>query len=52
MAPLFALRSPQSSLIVVVFPAPSGPMRPNISPRLTVYDTPATASVVPKRFVT
>ena len=34
-APSSGLSSPHSRRIVVVLPAPSGPIRPNISPRLT-----------------
>src|SRR5262245_45707292 len=33
----------------VVFPAPSGPMSPNNSPRLTSNDTSSTAAVSPNR---
>jgi hypothetical protein len=33
--------------IVVVFPAPLGPIRPKISPLLTSNDTSSTATVVP-----
>lgn len=36
----------------VVFPAPLGPMRPTISPLLTVRSTPRTAVSPPKRMVT
>ncbi len=32
--------SPQIARIAVVLPAPSGPISPNISPRLTLNDTP------------
>src|SRR5215471_4718537 len=50
--PASAGRRPQMSRIVVVFPAPSGPMRPNISPRWTESDTPLTAVIAPYRFMT
>src|SRR5262249_16243300 len=51
-APEVAGSSPQISRIVVVFPAPSGPMRPNISPRSTENDSAVTAVGGPYRFVT
>jgi hypothetical protein len=35
--------------IVLVFPAPLGPRKPNVSPRLMVKLTPLTASKSPKR---
>src|SRR6187399_382148 len=38
--------------MVVVLPAPSGPIRPNISPGSTANDSSRTASVRPNRFVT
>src|SRR5437667_7789613 len=38
--------------MVVVFPAPSGPIRPTISPRPTANDNARIASVCPKRLVT
>src|SRR5512139_554049 len=38
--------------MVVVLPAPSGPMRPNISPRRTSNDKPLTASTAPNRLIT
>jgi hypothetical protein len=31
----------------VVFPAPSGPMTPNISPGSIAHDTPVSAAVAP-----
>src|SRR5947209_19216819 len=39
----------QSMLIVVVFPAPLGPRKPNTSPVATSKSTPLTASTSPKR---
>src|SRR5947209_10032167 len=39
----------QSMLIVVVFPAPLGPRKPNTSPVATSKSTPRTASSSPKR---
>src|SRR5205823_991866 len=38
--------------MVVVLPAPSGPIRPNISPRSTDSESASTAVVEPYRFVT
>ena len=43
---------PQIIRIVVVLPAPSGPIRPNISPRSTVSDSSPTASDRPYRLTT
>src|SRR5580765_3641927 len=40
--------SPQMVRIVVVLPAPSGPMTPNISPASTLNETPSSAFVGPK----
>ena len=40
-------RSPSTHSIVVVFPAPLGPIRPKISPASTSNDTSSTATVVP-----
>src|SRR5712675_2259356 len=40
-------KSPTTVLRVVVFPAPSGPMRPNISPRATSNEIPSTATTPP-----
>src|SRR5467141_4936282 len=45
------LRRPSSSFTAVVLPAPLGPRNPNTSPRGTVIDRPARATVRPKRFV-
>ncbi len=44
--------SPQMARIAVVLPAPSGPISPNISPRLTLNDTPLKASTLPYRLTT
>ena len=38
--------------IAVVFPAPSGPMTPNISPRFTANETPSSALIAPYVLVT
>src|SRR5687767_11513136 len=51
-APLSARSNPHITRIIVVFPAPSGPMMPNISPRSTAHDTFASAVVEPYRLVT
>src|SRR6059058_5859430 len=48
-APAVGLASVQSMLIVVVFPAPLGPRKPNTSPVATSKSTPLTASTSPKR---
>ncbi len=37
---------------VVVFPAPFGPSRPRITPRVAENETPLTASTSPKRLLT
>jgi hypothetical protein len=52
MSPASGLSNPQIMRSVVVFPAPSGPMTPNISPGATSNETPATAVVRPKDFRT
>ncbi len=45
--PLSGARRPSTHSMVVVLPAPLGPMRPKISPRATSKLTPSTASVRP-----
>ena len=50
MAPRSGERSPSTHSIVVVFPAPFGPIRPKISPCRTSNDTSATAIVRPYCF--
>jgi hypothetical protein len=40
------------TLKAVVFPAPFGPIRPTISPGSAVKETPSSATIPPKRFVT
>src|SRR2546425_13270481 len=45
------LRSPSSSFTAVVLPAPLGPRNPNTSPRGTVIDRPARATVRPNLLV-
>src|SRR5207245_2877748 len=52
IAPASAASRPHISRMVVVLPAPSGPIRPNISPRSTDSDSASTAVVRPYRFVT
>src|SRR5262245_15682383 len=52
MLPPSARSRPQTRRIVVVFPAPSGPMRLNISPAATDNDRSRTAVAGPYRFVT
>ena len=47
MAPRSGLRSPSMHSIVVVLPAPLGPIKPKISPSLTSNDTSSTATVRP-----
>ena len=47
MRPASGSRSPSTHSIVVVFPAPFGPMRPKISPRRTVKETSSAATVRP-----
>src|SRR5688572_13913891 len=44
--------SPHIARIAVVLPAPSGPIRPNISPRSTVNETSLSAVVVPNFLTT
>ena len=43
--------APVMRLKVVLFPAPLGPMRARISPRLRLKDTPLTARSPPKAFL-
>src|SRR6266566_4751692 len=50
--PASAWTRPQISRIVVVFPAPSGPIKPNISPGATLSDSSDTAMVSPYLLVT
>ena len=50
MLPASGARSPSTHSIVVVFPAPFGPMRPKISPRRTEKETSSAATVVPYAF--
>src|SRR5438874_10823688 len=45
------LRRPSSSLTAVVLPAPLGPRNPNTSPRGTVIESPARATVWPNLLV-
>src|SRR2546425_6469766 len=45
------LRRPSSSFTAVVLPAPLGPRNPNTSPRGTVIDRPARATVCPNLLV-
>src|SRR2546426_11609219 len=45
------LRRPSSSFTAVVLPAPLGPRNPNTSPRGTVIDRPARATVRPNLLV-
>jgi hypothetical protein len=47
MAPPSGDRSPSTHSIVVVLPAPFGPISPKISPWRTSNDTSATAVVLP-----
>src|SRR5262245_21866980 len=49
--PLEGLRSVARTLIVVVFPAPLGPMKPKQSPSLIVRFSEASATSSPYRFV-
>ena len=44
--------SPHADLIAVVFPAPSGPITPNISPASTASEIRSSAVVAPYFFVT
>ena len=46
-APDVGVASVQSTLIVVLLPAPLGPRKPKTSPGGTVNDTPRTASTSP-----
>ena len=50
-SPEVGLSKPSSSLTAVVLPAPFGPRNPKISPRGTVIVSPASATVLPNRFV-
>src|SRR2546430_14941291 len=45
------LRRPSSSFTAVVLPAPLGPRNPNTSPRGTVIERPARATVCPNLLV-
>jgi len=47
--PLVGSSTPKIMLMVVVLPAPFGPRRPTISPRLTVNDTSSSAVTAPYR---
>src|SRR5262245_18484359 len=47
MVPPSGARKPSTHSIVVVFPAPFGPIRPKISPSWTSNDTSETATVRP-----
>src|SRR5271170_5129818 len=47
MTPRSGRRTPSTHSIVVVFPAPFGPINPKISPSLTSNETSDTATVVP-----
>src|ERR1700686_5739523 len=49
-SPALGFRRPSSSLTDVVLPAPFGPRNPNTSPRGTVIDRPASATVRPNLF--
>src|SRR5512133_1246835 len=48
--PPLGVSRPQSMRIVVDLPAPLGPRKPKISPRVTENEIPATARNAPKRF--
>src|SRR5712691_5203519 len=48
-SPDVGLSRPSRSLTEVVLPAPLGPRNPKISPRGTVIERPASATVLPKR---
>src|SRR3954462_11732099 len=50
--PPSGLRLPASRLNIVVLPAPLGPIRPAISPALTLSETASTAATPPKRLDT
>src|SRR5690625_28278 len=45
IVPESGINKPQIILMVVVFPAPFGPSKPSISPRLTVNETSSTAVI-------
>gem|GEM_PF-5758528 len=45
MTPRSGVRKPSMHSIVVVFPAPLGPIKPKISPSFTSNDTSSTASM-------
>ena len=47
MVPRSGLRRPSMHSMVVVFPAPLGPIKPKISPSFTSKDTSSTATVEP-----
>ena len=47
MAPRSGVRSPSTHSIVVVLPAPFGPIKPKISPGWTSNETSSTATVRP-----
>src|SRR5713226_2416837 len=49
-SPEVGLSRPSRSFTEVVFPAPLGPRNPKISPRGTVIERPASATVLPNRF--
>ena len=51
MLPFAGLTKPVIASISVVLPAPFGPIRPTISPALTVTETSLTATTPPKRTV-
>src|SRR5919108_4274941 len=44
-------RNPVIIFIVVDFPAPLGPRNPSTSPRITFSETPSTALILPKLFL-
>src|SRR4029077_13037695 len=50
-SPDVGLSRPSSHLTDVLLPAPLGPRNPKISPRGTVIDKPASATVLPNRLV-
>ncbi len=47
MVPRSGFRKPSMHSIVVVLPAPLGPIRPNISPWFTSNEASATATIEP-----
>src|SRR5438477_941416 len=49
-SPEVGLSRPSNSFTDVVLPAPLGPRNPKISPRGTVIESPASATVLPNRF--